>query len=245
MQRQAMTSEGLEDQSVSDETRWTRLSALHGADTAGRDRAWSWFVERYSVFVRGALSGLLRRAELVAEAESEFWGYAYLSRAFPRADRNRRFRAYLSGMVHNFALSWARKRRLPGLAPDQVEQLVASDAQRLREADLWAENVIANALSLLRVESPKTALAITLFYGVGTEGQFGEAKSAAEVSATLGNTLQSVYLMLFRGRRRLRELILVELRAGCEGESSLEDELKLLLGSLGLRSHGLLGGAES
>lgn len=89
-------------------TRWTQIDALRG-DNA--ESAWNWFVDRYRPFVRGVLRATLQTPADAAPAEDEFWGYVYLSGAIHRADRERRFRAFLSGTVRNFARAWLRKRQ--------------------------------------------------------------------------------------------------------------------------------------
>ena len=216
-------------------TRWTQIGALHGQDG---EQAWHWFVERYRPFVRGILGGLLGRSAAVTAAEEEFWGYVWLSGALQRAERGRRFRAFLSGIVRNFARSYARQRRLPLADEAMVAALPAS--QSADELRLWVENVLDNGLQSLRGESPATARALAMFYGLGEEAAAG-ARSAGDIAAAVGNTAQGVYMLLFRGRKRLRELIEAELREGCGDDEAFGEEVQALLGVAAKRLPGLLG----
>lgn len=214
-------------------TRWTQIGALHGP--AG-EHAWQWFVERYRPFVRGILGGVLGAKATAAEAE--FWGYVWMSGALQRAERGRRFRAFLSGIVRNFARTFARQRRLP-IADEAMVAALPAAAQH-DELLLWVENVVANALAALTQESPATGRAMALFYGLGADAA-GQGKSAGEVAALLGNTAQGVYMLLFRGRKRMRELIESELREGCGDDEAFRDEVQALLGVAATRLPGLLG----
>ena len=213
-------------------TRWTQIGALHGP---AAEQAWQWFVERYRPFVRGILGSVLGGA--ASSAEAEFWGYVWLSGALQRAERGRRFRAFLSGIVRNFARTFARQRRLP-IADESMVAAVPAAAQH-DELLLWVENVVANALAALTQESPATGRALASFYGLGADDA-GQGKSASEVAALLGNTAQGVYMLLFRGRKRMRELIEGELREGCGDDEAFRDEVRALLGVAATRLPGLL-----
>jgi hypothetical protein len=106
-------------------THWSRIDALYGPDP---EAAWSWFVERYRPFVREVLTAVLPPTTDVSAADTEFWGYFYLSRVVDRADRQRRFRALLFGTVRNFARRW-REAWEAGCAPTVV--LEATNAAAL------------------------------------------------------------------------------------------------------------------
>lgn len=219
-------------------TRWTQIGALHGRDA---EQAWQWFVGRYRHFVRGILTGLLARQDRVQAAEDEFWGYVFLSGALQRADRDRRFRAFLSGIVRNFARSWARTKGLPIAAEEALEGLPANRGGAQAELTLWVENVVENSLATLRDENPATAKAMECFYGLGAESGANAPKSAGDVATQLGNTTQGVYMLLFRGRKRLRQLVEDELREGCQDDAAWRDELQMLLGIAAAKLPGLVG----
>ncbi len=217
-------------------TRWTIIRALHGTE---REAAWQWFVERYRPFVRGILASMLPRPDLVHTAENEFWGYAWMSGALQRADGQRRFRAFLSGVVRNFGRAFGRKRGMP-VADDELLANVRAGDGAEGEFHLWVENVIANAMAALRAEHTGMAQAMMLFYGFSPDTGQPPPLPAAEVAAAMGSTTQGVYMLLFRGRKRLRELVEAELREGCSDGKTLTEELQFLLRIAAANVPGLL-----
>jgi RNA polymerase sigma factor (sigma-70 family) len=215
-------------------TRWTMLDALSGQEA---EAAWAWFVDRYRPYVRGILLAVLQDPEQARAAESEFWGYVYLSNAVRRADRGRRFRTFLAGIVRNFARAWRRSHTIEeGNAVDQVDR--ASDADLVQaELTLWTDTVVGLALRNLRDEMPKAAEALTRFYGL--QGDEGAQASTSDIAKSLQCTQQAVYQLLSRGRQRLRELIAAELMEGCSDPQEMEAELCELLRNLGQRHPGV------
>jgi RNA polymerase sigma factor (sigma-70 family) len=217
-------------------TQWTLLEALDGPEA---DAAWREFVGRYRPFVRGVLQRAVARPEQVAPAETDFWGYVYLSDALRRADRGRRFRPYLSGIVQNFARSWTRRHEATG--DETASGVAARPTAGAEEAELtaWARNVLALALAGLGEEMPPAAAALRAFYGLDDAN--GVGLDASAVAARLGVSLTNVYQLLSRGRRRLRALVEAELRAGCGDAAEVADELRTLLQNLRTQHPGLLG----
>ncbi|MCU0867079.1 MAG: sigma-70 family RNA polymerase sigma factor [Planctomycetes bacterium] len=205
-------------------TQWSRIHALSGLEA---DQAWRWFVGRYRPFVRGVLMTVLDRHS-VELAEQDFWGYAFLSGAIPRANVERRFRPFLAGIVRNFARSQARDRGLQLAPGGAIEGLPGRTEQ---EADLlaWTQNVIANGLRALFAEHEAEGLAMSRFYGLGLDGQTASPLPVSQVAEDLGVSRQAVYMLLHRGRKRLRSLVEQELRDGCTDDEAFRDELQQLL----------------
>ena len=206
---------------------WSLIEGLSGKD---QEAAWREFVSRYRPFVNGLLARRLRRTDWIAAGEQDFWGYLFLSNAVRRADRGRRFRPFLAGIVHHFTQSWLRK--LP--REHAVEELDAT-APALPDAGdaemaAWSHNVIALALAALTAESPAMAKAVQGFYALGTAAGAAE-QNASQLAQALGCTTTNVYQLLSRGRRRLRELIELEVLAGCADASDLKEELAVFLAS--------------
>jgi RNA polymerase sigma factor (sigma-70 family) len=217
-------------------TRWTQIDALRG-DNA--DSAWNWFVDRYRPFVRGVLRATLQTHADAAPAEDEFWGYVYLSGAIHRADRERRFRAFLSGTVRNFARAWRRKRQGDATPTEPLpEPLQELDSEF--ELGLWADTLITIGLDALEKENPRTAAAMVAFYGLPRGGNTHGPRSASEVGELIGCSAQAVYMLLMRGRERLRQLLEQELQQGCSDAESVRDELKAVLLSAQKRHPGLV-----
>lgn len=217
-------------------TRWTVIRALHGKE---REAAWQWFVERYRPFVRGILTRMLPRPDLVHAAEEEYWGYVWMSGALQRADGERKFRAFLSGIVRNFGRAFARKRGMPIADDSLLANAHAADGAE-GELNLWVENVVANAMAALRAEHTGMAHAMALFYGLSPDTGRPPPLPAADVAAAMGTTTQGVYMLLFRGRKRLRELVEAELREGCGDDQALTSELQALLRIAATNVPGLL-----
>jgi RNA polymerase sigma factor (sigma-70 family) len=220
-------------------TTWTLLDALGGGDA---DAAWRRFVERYRPFVRGLLARMVPRSDRVRAAEDEFWGYVFLSDALRRADRGRRFRPYLAGIVQNFALAWLR--RQPATEPVTASSMPAAPipGASQQELALWARNVLALALAALARELPAAAVALRGFYGLAEAGEARAPGAVSELAAALQTSVANVYQLLSRGRRRLRALVEEELLAGCADATELADELGLLLASLRGQTPGLFEG---
>lgn len=220
-------------------TTWTLLDALDGA---AADGAWRQFVERYRPFVRGMLVRLVPRSDRLRAAEDEFWGYVFLSDAIRRADRGRRFRPYLAGIVHNFALSWLRRQPSSDQPTASGVPAPTVPGASQQELALWARNVLAIALAALARETPAAAAALRGFYGLGEDGEGRTPGAVTELAAALQTSVANVYQLLSRGRRRLRALVEDELLAGCADAAELGDELRLLLASLREQTPGLFEG---
>ncbi len=217
-------------------TRWTQIDAMRGNNA---EAAWNWFVDRYRPFVRGVLRATLQTPADANRAEDEFWGYIYLSGAINRADRERRFRAFLSGTVRNFARAWLRKRHGDEIPTEPLtDTLKEQDAEF--ELGLWADTLITIGLDALEQENPRTAQAMVAFYGLPRGGNTRGPRSASEVSELVGCSAQAVYMLLMRGRERLRQLIEQELQQGCGDADSVRDELQAVLLSAQQRHPGLV-----
>lgn len=219
-------------------TRWTMLQALEGQEA---EQAWAWFIDRYRDYVRGALRVMLKQPLRVAEAEEQFWGYIYLSKAIPRADQKRRFRTYLAGILRNFALAYGRSQTRSKPLQATAHEPPADAALVQAELAVWADTVVDLALRDLHAEQPRAAAAIRDFYGFAP-GQLEPATPlpTSVIAARLQCTNAAVYQLLARGRARLRELIENELRQGCSEPEGAEEELRLLQQSFGQRRPGMI-----
>ena len=218
-------------------THWSRIDALYGQQP---ESAWQWFVGRYRPFVREVLFAALPKGADVPSAEGEFWGYLFLSKVVERADRHRRFRALLFGTLRNFARRWRDSRGLEPLPNDALDALMAEDTAAATATRLWAQNVLRNGLDELRKESPASAEALEIFYGIGKDTQEGPARQGPEVAERLGLSPQGIYMHLYRARARLRHCIEAELRDACADEEAFQDEMRLLLRITAAKAPGLM-----
>lgn len=221
-------------------THWSRIDALYGPEP---EAAWNWFVGRYRPFVREVLTAVLPPTTDVTEADTEFWGYFYLSRVVDRADRQRRFRALLFGTVRNFARRWRDSRGMDPMPNEALDALTAEDSSASTASRFWAQNVLHNGLAQLRAENPLAADALALFYGIESSPRIPDeraARSAAEVAAALRLSPQGIYMHLHRSRARLRQILESDLRESCADDEAFRDELRLLLRIAATRVPGLM-----
>lgn len=217
-------------------THWSRIASLSGDD---RDSAWKWFVERYKPFVRGLIGVGVHSPRLRQAVEDDFWGYVYISRSVERADRDRRFRSYLSGVVRNFVKSWMRTQGPVDTSDTTARESVARDDFDT-ELRLWADNLLDIAMRELAAEHPRYAKILGLFYGLSTDGKAASPMPAAKVAEVLSCSSEAVYMTLVRARDQLRVLIERELRQGCDDEASLREELSTLLSAMAKGHPGLV-----
>lgn len=217
-------------------THWSRIASLSGDD---RDSAWKWFVERYKPFVRGLIGAGVHSSRLRQAAEDDFWGYVYISRSVERADRERRFRSYLSGVVRNFVKSWMRTHGPVDNSDTTARESVAQE-EFDAELRLWADNLLEIAMRELAAEHPRYASALSLFYGLSIDGKANAPLPASKVAEKLECSAEAVYMALVRARERLRVLVERELRQGCDDEASLREELSALLSAMAKGHPGLV-----
>jgi RNA polymerase sigma factor (sigma-70 family) len=212
-------------------TYWTQVGRL---ERATAESAWRWFIGRY----RGFVLDVLRRSlgADAAPAADDFWGYLFTSGALERADRTRRLRPFLVGVLRNFGRDWRRRNR-PS-APDQASfEPTTADSYEDEELALWATSVLRNALDEMRHRWPSSAEVLALFYGL--DGSDGVA--VTEIAGKLACNANAVHQALHRGRARLRRCLELEL-LDLVGDAQVTSEIELILGVLGRRSPGLIDG---
>lgn len=216
------------------------ISNLKPGDSQS-DAAWAWFVERYKPLI----AGLLRRkvdAGRAEEAVSEFWGYLFSSRALERADRTRRFRSYLFGIVDRFARKWQRGGRpVPGSLEDETPDREARGVGT-EEMSMWTAHLLALGLRELREAHPDQARALCWFYGIdeGNGSNTGTKLGATAIATQLGKSVANVHQMLTRGRKHLRDSIEREVRESVMDPQAFEEELRLLASGVESMSPGLM-----
>ena len=224
-------------------TRWSMLERLQGDEA---NATWTWFIERYRPFVCACLTRVAGRSGEVEAAEAEIWSYLYTSEVFERADRSRRFRSFLAGVIRNFGRDWRRRNHHQQGDDDSEQELEAEaklDLPEDEEMRLFARQVLQLALSELERKHPDNAIALRCFYGipVDADGDFVEAIPASGIAKRLGIATNAVHQILHRGRKRLREHIERELRETVALGSELDEELALMLEAMGRDAPGLTG----
>ncbi|HEX6810570.1 MAG TPA: sigma-70 family RNA polymerase sigma factor [Planctomycetota bacterium] len=218
-------------------TRWSVLAQMHG-DQPGS--SWDWFIRRYRGYVAAVLRHLGFRADAVEAATEEFWSYLFRSRAVERADRNGRFRSFLSGVVRNYAKSWRREQQPAhdGLAGEEP----CTPADLGVDVDLWAAQLLHLSLARLRREHAADETALRAFFGLPAEvgGEARPRLRATEIAQQIGCKPNAIHQQLFRARERLRVCIEQEVATTVGDSPDLREELLLMLGAVGRARPGLV-----
>jgi RNA polymerase sigma factor (sigma-70 family) len=219
-------------------TQWSRIERLHDGDAQD---VWRWFVERY----RPEILAMLRRRlppGLAAEAEPEFWGYLFVSRAIARAERHRRFRPYLGGVVRNFSLAWRRQHERVQGWDARIDEVESSGERSLEQEELraWARHTLRLALDAMAHSNPEQGKVLQWFYGLPAAEGDTAAIAVHEIAQRLGKSPAAIHQHLTRGRHRLRQCVENELREQVGSEADWRAEMALVFGSLATERPGLI-----
>ncbi|HZL72706.1 MAG TPA: hypothetical protein VFC86_09615 [Planctomycetota bacterium] len=176
-----------------------------------------------------------------------FFAYLLEKGVVEKAARDRgRFRSFLIGVLENYLANEHRKstaiKRGGGALPfsldfdreERLESIEPADPSPPLDAynRAWALAVLRRAFESFRGDSLKThpvehVEALVLHLQGPADDQTNDG-----LAARLGRTPGDVKHLLTRSRRRLRELILEQLRETVENESDVEEELRDLFGFL-------------
>jgi RNA polymerase sigma-70 factor (ECF subfamily) len=190
-----------------------------------------------------------RSREDAEDLTQDFFAFLLESHAIGKADPRRgRFRAFLFTCLSNFLANDADRRRALKRGGDRVKLSIdVEGAERVlglgTEADPqrrfdrhWALETMSRALSRLKDElAPAAAEAFALAHD-------GEPVPHAEIARRLGMTDDAVAQSVHRARRRLREILVEEVRATVGEDGDVAEELGELLRALsasGDAPHGL------
>ena len=219
-------------------TYWTQIDQLERSQA---EDAWHWFIGRYRGFVRSVLARFVRERNAEA-ATDDFWAYLFTSDVLQKADRDRRLRGFLVGVLRNFARDWLRRHRSPGQDIELPPERATFDLHEDEVISLWAASVLHNALDQMHQRWPNSAEVLRMFYGLGdNESSPREALTVSQTADALNCTTNAVHQALHRGRKRLRACLEVELER-LVGPEETQDEIRLILGAIGQRSPGLTDG---
>lgn len=236
-------------------TRWSQIDLLKGRDA---QRAWEWFLDRYRPFVSGILSSMFRNTRRGERAAEEFWGYFFQHNIHEKVDRNRRFRAYLSGVVRRFGLDWSRStfvaqgKNESALLPEPTFVETVAEDEEMRH---YAKTLIHICLERLASgqglmgeraskADPNAARMLRLFYGIpdAPDGEARPTLTASQVARELGvdreaNTMNK---RMFDTRKKLRHLVISEVEQTVPDRQQLEEELHLVFTAIQKVARGLL-----
>lgn len=211
-------------------TKWTELGQLHGSQA---DAAWQWFIGRYRDFVSAAMRRLVWGNGRASAAAEEFWGYLFQSGAVARVRPQRSFRAYLSGVLRNYAHDWQRRN-------PRVAETGGNDAPAIatwpedEESALWARHLLHVSLRRVALAQPRHARALHAFYGIAArpDEPAPQPMGATALAAELGCDDNALHQLLLRARRSLRRHLEDEIRHTVTNRGELDDELQMVLAAL-------------
>ncbi len=217
-------------------TTWGMLDRLGDREP----EAWRWFLERYRGFVESGLRRVLPRTVDMDEACHEFFSECFVRDFASRADRQRRFRAYLAGAIRNFGLAWRRRHHQHTPDPNEGgDNLVDSAIQAPvllpedEELRLFGAQVLRLALRTLPA---KDAMMLSLFYGLDDEVPVGVLALASRMSMNVN----AIHQRLHRARHRLRAEVEQEIRRTADGENA-PYEIAALLSAIQAQRPGVVG----
>ena len=174
-----------------------------------------------------------------------FFAYLLEKGVVEKAARDRgKFRSFLIAVLENYLANEHRKaaalKRGGGALPfsldfdreERLDSIPPADASTPLDAynRAWALAVMRRAFDSFRGESLKTQPGEHVEALVAHLQGPGDDQTNGALAARLGRTPGEVKHLLTRSRRRLKELILDQLRETVETEADVEDELQDLFG---------------
>lgn len=216
-------------------TLWTQvLSAGQGASEALEDLA-----RRYLGPVYAHIRATGRARPDAEDLTQDFFAFLLESHALGKADPHRgRFRSFLFACLANFLANESDRRRALKRGGDRTRLSIdVEDAERIlglgAEADPqrrfdrhWALDTISRALGRLKEElSAQAAQVFALAHDA-------EAPSHGEIARRTGLSEDAVAAAVHRARKRLREILIEEVRATVASDGDVSGELGELLRAL-------------
>ena len=216
------------------ETRWTLIAAATLDGEASGRAALESLCRSYWPAVVAFLTGRGFPQQDAEDLAQEFFASLIASRLWQRADQSRgRFRTFLLGALirvvsHHQRHQQALKRGagVTTLDLDQLPEIAAPEAEaQLFFDQVWAEQMLENALAELEAEWPQPAefLVLQRFLPVGDDPPAYEA-AARELDCSVGAFKSRV----LRFRARFRELIEAQVACTVATPHDLADELRHL-----------------
>lgn len=188
-------------------TAWTEVLTARDADTTAARSAWDQLV---GIYWKPVYFHIRRKGHSVEDAKDltqGFFASLLAHGSLQNVDRSRgRFRAFIRSSLDYFLSdeydrSSAAKRRMD-LDP------IAAEPQFQAAGDFehdWAMTVLERAFLALKEDAPRESRVV--------EAQHSGEKSLHELAIELETSEANVKVLAHRGRKRLKELIMRELRA--------------------------------
>ena len=171
----------------------------------GNQAAYATLVNRYQHFVFTLTMRYVNNREVAEELSQDIFVKAF--RFLPNFKGDSKFSTWLYTIVNTTCLSFLRNKKESALLPGDDKVIFFSDQGTINEQPVDAleqksqKQMIEAALYNLPVEDREI---ITLFYMTG--------QSIEEIGKIMGLTVSNVKVKLFRGRRKLKEILLPSLK---------------------------------
>ena len=231
-------------------TPWTLISQAQKGQAGAREKA----AERIYVLFAGAVQGFLSargaRPEEARELTQEFFTRLlerdFLSRLDPARGRLRHFLfASLRRFICDEADRRGAQKRGGAQGPvsldtlrgelEAIEKDGRTDSPRDQFFRLWAVELLERALERMKHESAGTSReawyrAVCLWHRIGPDST---EMTYDDLAGKLGVNSQQAANYLFRGRVRMRSLLLEELKSYCSNPEEVQEEVTELFQALG------------
>jgi DNA-directed RNA polymerase specialized sigma24 family protein len=217
-------------------TDWSLVAGASQARSGPEaEQSWRVLLERYRHPIKLAVSRKLWNTGETDDVVDAFFSYLYTGNLLSKVDPERgRFRCFLQGvlkryMLHEFAR--AAKHRTVALEHD-VAVHETPEIEHEEEAD-WAAAVLRNANATLLAENPRGGELLLRLHGVNPY----PLTSTEELCESFELKPNALYQAVFRARKRLRELVLAEIRHTVLTAEDYELEKDIIIARL-LEIHG-------
>jgi RNA polymerase sigma-70 factor (ECF subfamily) len=207
-------------------TAWTQVLNVRDGDTTTAEAAWGHLVDLYwkPVFFQIRRNG--HKVEDAQDLTQQFF-YLLMKRESLRAvdPEKGKFRSFLMAALRHFLCDEYDRRNA---AKRQInEDFIEAETQFVEASTFerdWATSVLDRAFAKLRKISPREARIL--------ESQRKGKTAYAELSAELGTSEANINVMAHRGKKKLRAIILEELRDTVSDPGAEHEELQELFRAL-------------
>jgi DNA-directed RNA polymerase specialized sigma24 family protein len=192
------------------------------------DFGWQRLIDAYRVPIERCLRRHLQSVDQTVV--DDFFFYLYSGSSLQRYDKEKqRFRAFIQGVAKNFAREYRRTLSRGGSIGDVGALELAADPGGGAEHEVddreWAKSVFEQAFSVLRAERPMDSQLL-----VNSFGLFGrESTPRAELAKRLGRSTGALNVAVHVAKRRLGELIELQLRNQCPDTEAFLDDKRMML----------------
>ncbi len=216
------------DDAWGSKTRWSRVRRATDPGGAGREEAWRDLIARYREPVRRSLRLRLSGLPDIEARCDEFFQYVAIFGVLPKADPSiGKFRCYMQGVIRRYASGVRRQLERGAPLDSGIAERLSAAAPPIAEIDddrEWARGVLTQALARLAEEKPRDANALCAAYGIDGAAPIPREKIARD----LGISRDAVDKAIGSARRRLGELLDLELRESVTDDAELVEELELM-----------------